>query len=579
MKICIERKVTNMISSSILKSFHEMISQIATPAIVVSKEGEVLSENNSIKDILEILGTDKINNIKEIDGCFGKEMDACEEFSFNELNFKGKKCRLVSQDGAEYFLYIFNKSSSEERVINSVIEHIDEIVVIFDENGVIERMNSICDEILPFCKTDVLGKDIYQLVESGEVCDPIIIKMLEAKDKVYQNVVYPSGKIIAYTAIPIWNSNNKLKGGVLTGRDISRIANLEKKIKLDDREDEEEFQEPKEYVSVSKEMKKVKKLILRAARSDSSIFITGETGVGKEVVARYIHNNSSRRKKPFIAVNCGAIPAELIESELFGYEEGAFSGAKKQGKAGIIELVDGGTLFLDEIGELPYEMQKKLLRVIQENEVTRVGGVFSKKIDVRYVSATNISVEELHNPKNFRQDLYFRLSVIPIRVPSLRNRKDDIIPLCSHFLAIYNEKYKRNVRISKRVGEIMLKNPWNGNVRELKNVVERLVVLSNNDLVGEDQFEILLNLDGMEYNYDCDMIESPDDKLDLISSENKVPVIIEPGMTLDEAVKCLEQTMIKNAIEKYGSIQRAAKEIGIDPSTIHRKIKSGQLKL
>ncbi|MGB5822482.1 MAG: sigma 54-interacting transcriptional regulator [Proteocatella sp.] len=559
-----------MISSSIIQSFHDMISQIAAPAMVVSKNGDILSENSSIQDILEILGTDKINNIKEIDDKFSEEMDACEEFTFKEMNFKGKKCRLVSNDNIEYFLYVFNKSTSEERVINSVIEHIDEIVVIFDENGVIERMNSICDEILPFCKTDVLGKDIYQLVESGEVCDPIIIKMLEARDKVYQNVVYPSGKIIAYTAIPIWNSNNKLKGGVLTGRDISRIANLEKKIKLDEREDEDEFQEPKEYVSVSKEMKKVKKLILRAARSDSSIFITGETGVGKEVVARYIHNNSSRRKKPFIAVNCGAIPAELIESELFGYEEGAFSGAKKQGKAGIIELVDGGTLFLDEIGELPYDMQKKLLRVIQENEVTRVGGITSKKIDVRYVSATNISVEELHNPKNFRQDLYFRLSVIPIRVPSLRNRKDDIIPLCNHFLAIYNEKYKRNVRISKRVGEIMLKNPWSGNVRELKNVVERLVVLSNHDLVGEDQFEILMNLDGMDYDYD--MVEGDFDK-------DRSPISINQEMTLDEAIKCIEQMMIKNAIEKYGSIQRAAKEIGIDPSTIHRKIKSGQLKL
>ncbi len=569
---------------TIMQSFRELISQIATPAIIVSGDGDILLENNSIQDILEILGTDKIDNIKDIDENFGEKMDACEEFSFKELDFKGKKCRLASNDNVEYFLYIFNRTTSEERVINSVIEHIDEIVVIFDENGVIERMNSICDEILPFNKEDVLGKDIYQLVESGEVSDPIIIKMLEAKDKVYQNVVYPSGKIIAYTAIPIWNTNNKLRGGVLTGRDISRIANLEKKIRLEENVDEEEFQEPEEYVSVSKEMKKVKKLILRAARSDSSIFITGETGVGKEVVARYIHNNSTRRKKPFIAVNCGAIPAELIESELFGYEEGAFSGAKKQGKAGIIELVDGGTLFLDEIGELPYEMQKKLLRVIQENEVTRVGGITAKKIDVRYVSATNISVEELHNPKNFRQDLYFRLSVIPIRMPALRNRKDDIIPLCNHFLAIYNEKYKRNVRISKRVGEIMLKNPWNGNVRELKNIVERLVVLSNNDLVGEDQFEILLNLDCMEYNYDYeydyDVVEGDfdNDKV-LIPSKDKVSISISKGMSLDEAVRCVEQTIIKDAIEKYGSIQKAAKEIGIDPSTIHRKIKSGHLKI
>ena len=566
---------------NIKKAFDEMISQFATPALVVTKEGKIISQNSNINDILEILGSDRIKNIKDIDDSFGQESAVCEQFFFKEVNLGGQKC-VISAFEDYYIMYVFNKSLSEERVINSVIEHIDEIIVIFDENGLIEKMNSLCDEILPFKKEDVMGKTIYDLVDSGEVKDPIIVKMLEAKEKVYQNTVYPSGKIIAYTAIPIFDSNNKLKGGVLTGRDMTRIANLEKRKQLEKDQDEEaEFQEPKEYVSVSKEMKKVKKIILRAAKSDSAIFVTGETGVGKEVVARYKHNNRSRRGKPFMAVNCGAIPAELIESELFGYEEGAFSGAKKQGKAGIIELVDGGTLFLDEIGELPYDMQKKLLRVIQENEVIRVGGVVPKKVDVRYVSATNISIEELHNPRNFRQDLYFRLSVIPIRIPPLRSRKDDIIPLCNHFLEIFNDKYKRNVRISKGVGEIMLRNPWHGNVRELKNLVERLVVLSNQDLVGVDQFEILMNLDSMEY---VDEIVKNSETIEEIDNENsynlsKAAITINKEMPLDEAIKCLEQIIIKEAVEKYGSIQKAARNIGIDPSTIHRKIKSGQIKL
>ena len=325
-------------------------------------------------------------------------------------------------------------------------------------------------------------------------------------------------------------------------------------------------------------MKKVKKMILRAARSDSSIFITGETGVGKEVVARYIHNNSSRREKPFIAVNCGAIPAELIESELFGYEEGAFSGARKRGKEGIIELVDGGTLFLDEIGELPYDMQKKLLRVIQENEVTRVGGVKPKKIDVRYVSATNITSEELHNPKKFRQDLYFRLSVIPIGIPPLRSRKDDIVPMCNHFLEIFNEKYQRNIRITKKVGDILTENPWYGNVRELKNLVERLVVLSSNDLVGEDQLQILMDLDsGMHENIGATSI--CDVNLHDFEEVSRPSVVINGDMTLDEAVRHVEQKMIKEAVDKHGSIQKAARALGIDPSTIHRKIKSGQIEI
>ena len=567
---------------NIKNDFDYMISQFATPTLIVTQDGKIISQNSDIDDILEILGPDRVKNIKAIDDSFGNEKDVCEKFYFEEVNLGGIKCKITSFKDEYYMMYVFNKDISEERVINSVIEHIDEIVVIFDENGVIEKMNSLCDEILPFKREEVIGKSIYDLEKAGEVKDPIILKMLEAKDKVYQNTIYPSGKIIAYTAIPIFDSNEKLKGGVLTGRDISRIANLDKRKKLEkEQDDEAEFQEPKEYVSVSKEMKKVKKLILRAAKSDSAIFVTGETGVGKEVVARYIHNNSVRREKPFIAVNCGAIPAELIESELFGYEEGAFSGAKKQGKTGIIELVDGGTLFLDEIGELPYEMQKKLLRVIQENEVTRVGGVIPKKVDVRYVSATNISSEELHDPKKFRQDLYFRLSVIPIRMPPLRNRRDDIIPLCNHFLEMFNEKYKKNIRISKGVSDIMLENPWHGNVRELKNLVERLVVLSNQDLVGVDQFEILVNLDSMDY---ADEIVKNSETIEEFNDEknnnlSKNAITINKEMTLDEAIKCLEQIMIKDAVEKYGSIQKAARNIGIDPSTIHRKIKSGQIKL
>ena len=478
------------------------------------------------------------------------------------------------------FLCSTERSVTEERIIESLIEHIDEIVVIFDENGIIRKMNSICDEILPFTRAEVTGKDIYQLMDSGEVSEPIIIKMLEARKKVYKNIIYPTGKMIAYTAIPLFDSDDNIKGGVLTGRDISRIAKLDRIKRYNENEapDADEIQEAREYVSISREMKKVKKMILRAARSDSSIFITGETGVGKEVVARYIHNNSSRREKPFIAVNCGAIPAELIESELFGYEEGAFSGARKRGKEGIIELVDGGTLFLDEIGELPYDMQKKLLRVIQENEVTRVGGVKPRKIDVRYVSATNITSEELRNPKKFRQDLYFRLSVIPIGVPPLRSRKDDIVPMCNHFLEIFNEKYQRNVRITKKVGDILTENPWYGNVRELKNLVERLVVLSNSDLVGEDQLRILMDLDsGMHENIGATSI--CDVNLHDFEEVSRPSVVINGDMTLDEAVRHVEQKMIKEAVDKHGSIQKAARALGIDPSTIHRKIKSGQIEI
>jgi len=562
------------------KSFDGMLSNFTPPSMIVSQDGEILIQNSKIKDILGSFGIDPIRHIKEIDESFNSDLHLCGEFYSSTLKMSGLRCKVASPENKTYFLYVFNQYIKEELLIESLIEHIDEVVVIFDENGKIQKMNSVCDEILPFTRAEVIGKDIYELMDSGEVSEPVIIKMLEAKKKVYKNIIYPSGKMIAYTAIPLFDSDENIKGGVLTGRDISRIAKLDivKRYDENDNIENEEVQEAKEYVSVSKEMKKVKKIILRAARSDSSIFITGETGVGKEVVARYIHNNSSRSEKPFIAVNCGAIPAELIESELFGYEEGAFSGARKRGKEGIVELVDGGTLFLDEIGELPYDMQKKLLRVIQENEVTRVGGLKPKKIDVRYVSATNITSEELHNPKKFRQDLYFRLSVIPIGVPPLRSRKDDIVPMCNHFLEIFNEKYQRNIRITKKVGDILTNNPWHGNVRELKNLVERLVVLSNKDLVGEDQLQILMNLDNMMQENEI-VNNRNDANIHEFQEVLRDPITINADITLNEAIKYIEQKMIKDAIDKYGSIQKAASAIGIDPSTIHRKIKSGQIEI
>ena len=209
--------------------------------------------------------------------------------------------------------------------------------------------------------------------------------MLKVKKKIYRNIVYPDGKLIAYTAVPRWDSKGKLTGGVLTGRDISRVIKLESQIKYSD------ISEDTEYISQSKIMDNIKKVVKRAAASDSSIFINGESGVGKEIIARTIYKYSSRRDKPFIAINCGAIPNELLESEFFGYEEGSFTGAKKKGKKGLFEEANGGTIFLDEIGELPMQMQKKLLRVIQENTITRIGGSKPIKIDVRYISATNIS--------------------------------------------------------------------------------------------------------------------------------------------------------------------------------------------
>ncbi|MCC0645651.1 MULTISPECIES: sigma-54 interaction domain-containing protein [unclassified Clostridioides] len=536
-----------------------LIEYVENPAILCKESGEIIYCNHLIDNIFSFLDIKRPKNINELDSNFDKKdilVNNKKKIAFRELRMTAHIYNMKDNDNENNIVYLFEKSVISDKVVEDIIEHIDEVVVVFNKDGVIEKMNTVSDEILPFKRTEVLGRNITDLVRQGLVEEPIILNMLKVKKKIYRNIVYPDGKLIAYTAVPRWDSKGKLTGGVLTGRDISRVIKLESQIRYSD------VSEDTEYISKSKTMDNIKKVVKRAAASDSSIFINGESGVGKEIIARTIYKYSSRREKPFIAINCGAIPNELLESEFFGYEEGSFTGAKKKGKKGLFEEANGGTIFLDEIGELPMQMQKKLLRVIQENTITRIGGSKPIKIDVRYISATNISHEDLRNNLKFRQDLYYRLSVIPVKIPPLRERKEDIVPLVEYFLKLYNDKYNREVEVSPKVIELLEEYSWPGNIRELKNIIERFVVLSAKNVIGEDEFNMLINLD---------MIDNESDDLS--------PIVVNGIMNLNDAYKMVDQIMISKAINKYGSITKAAEVIGIYPSTIHRKIKSGYIRV
>lgn len=536
-----------------------LIEHVENPVILCKESGEIIYCNHLIDNIFSFLDIKRPKNINELDSNFDKKdilVNNKKKIAFRELRMTAHIYNMKDNDNENNIVYLFEKSVISDKIVEDIIEHIDEVVVVFNKDGVIEKMNTVSDEILPFKRTEVLGRNITDLVRQGLVEEPIILNMLKVKKKIYRNIVYPDGKLIAYTAVPIWDSKGKLTGGVLTGRDISRVIKLESQIRYSD------VSEDTEYISQSKTMDNIKKVVKRAAASDSSIFINGESGVGKEIIARTIYKYSSRREKPFIAINCGAIPNELLESEFFGYEEGSFTGAKKKGKKGLFEEANGGTIFLDEIGELPMQMQKKLLRVIQENTITRIGGSKPIKIDVRYISATNISHEDLRNNLKFRQDLYYRLSVIPVKIPPLRERKEDIVPLVDYFLKLYNDKYNREVEVSPKVIELLEEYSWPGNIRELKNIIERFVVLSAKNVIGEDEFNMLINLD---------MIDNESDDLS--------PIVVNGIINLNDAYKMVDQIMISKAINKYGSITKAAEVIGIYPSTIHRKIKSGYIRV
>ncbi|MBU5438585.1 sigma-54 dependent transcriptional regulator [Tissierella sp. MSJ-40] len=224
-------------------------------------------------------------------------------------------------------------------------------------------------------------------------------------------------------------------------------------------------------------------MVKKISKVDSTVLILGETGVGKEVVAKFIHKNSSRNKNKFRAINCGTISQSLIESELFGYESGAFTGANKNGKEGLLEAGNGGTILLDEIGELPLNIQVKLLRVLQEKCFERVGGIDSIQVDVRIIAIANRNLSELVKKGLFREDLYYRLNVIPIIVPPLRERREDIIPLINYFLQVFNKTYNENKKFSQEALEVLYNYSWYGNVREVRNIVEQQMIINDEDII------------------------------------------------------------------------------------------------
>lgn len=316
-----------------------------------------------------------------------------------------------------------------------------------------------------------------------------------------------------------------------------------------------------DFVFNSKAMKNVLDEILKVSRYDCNVIIFGDTGVGKEKVANLIQKNSDRKMQPFVKINCGAISPSLIESEFFGYEKGAFTGANASGKKGYFELANNGVMFLDEIGELPLDMQAKLLRVIQDGEFYRVGGTTPVKTNVRIISATNRDLEKLVEEGKFRRDLYYRLNVVPIRIPRLGDRPEDIPVLVNHFLGKYGEKFGTSRKISESAMDYLKKLPWPGNIRELENSVQRLIISSK----GED----ITLMDVMRETHG-EIFGGPFMGTD---EDEETGQEMDQEIDLQTAVDEYEKGLIKHACEKYGSTRKAAKAIGISQTQLVRKKK------
>jgi len=383
--------------------------------------------------------------------------------------------------------------------------------------------------------------------------------------QVYQEVM-TKGKVVfnyfqgtnlvelSITGCPVLDEQNHPILVVISIRDFTELNQL----KLQSARFSQELKllrarEQKDLIYQSPAMEQVVNEALRVSGVDSTVLITGESGVGKEVIARMIHRNSNRAEGPFIQINCGAIPDQLLESELFGYEKGAFTGANKDGKPGMMELANGGTLLLDEVGDLPLNLQVKFLRALQEQVIYRIGGRIPIKLNVRIIAATNKNLEKMILNNEFREDLFYRLNVVPIYIPPLRERHSDILPLVMHFMDRVNYKYKLQKHISSEVCKIFEAYSWPGNIRELANIVERLVIMSETTTILPGQLP-------------SSFLVEP--------ASNTLQVSIQQIIPLKEARELVESKLILRALKEYGSLRKAGEALGVDHSTLLRKIKA-----
>ena len=448
--------------------------------------------------------------------------------------------------------------------LDAIIESSFDGVMITNQEGVGIRINQALARLTGLDATNFEGKLIDDLFVKGIFeYESITIKALR-EGRTITNVqkVSTTGKEVLVTGNPIFDVEGKVHRVVTNVRDISELQNLKEKLKesemLATRYQTELSQliperlEKDKIIVQSPCMLKLYNLAMRAARTDVTVLLLGESGVGKEVFSRVIHSTSNRATTGrLIQINCGAIPENLLESELFGYEPGAFTGASPKGKPGIFEIATHGTLLLDEIGDLPKNLQVKLLRVLQEQEVYRIGSTNPIRLDARIITATNLNIWERVKEGSFREDLFYRLNVLPIEIPPLRERKEDILPLAMHFIKLYNEKYKVTKRLDPKAIPILESYNWPGNVRELQNVLERLMVVTDEELIQSLQVQYQLTKFKPKFHS---------------------PITVNELIPIHEARDILEKELICMALDYYPSIRKAAEVLGLDHSNIVRKV-------
>ncbi|QDR83464.1 sigma-54 interaction domain-containing protein [Sporomusa termitida] len=456
------------------------------------------------------------------------------------------------------------------------IDNSNDGIIITNGDGIVRAINHAFSLVSGLQENDVLRKSVYELSKQGLLPECSMMYAIERKRVESSVVKFSHGKETVVSSKPLFDKQGNIIRVLSNVRDITEIKDLYEKLRSAEaiaKHYQREFNAKITSESSlnlelhrSRIMDDVYELVKKVADTDLPLLMMGESGVGKTALAKYIHSLSERNNTgSFVHINCSAIPEALLESELFGYETGAFTGAKKA-KVGLFEIAKKGTILLDEIGDMSFPLQAKLLNVLQEKKFYRVGGTKMIEADVRVLSATNQNLEQLIAEGKFRPDLYFRLNVIPITIPALRERKEDITPLLAHFLEQSNQMHKRTKVFVPETLEILLNYEWPGNIRELMNVVERLVVLTQEDIIEPRHLPPQLREDRKP------LVSSAGEIInDAGQGRQEAVTLWSPGDSLKGVITNLEGRIIEEAISFYGSVKEAAKSLGVDESTITRK--------
>jgi len=489
-----------------------------------------------------------------------------------------------------------------KKELEEIIDTSYDEILVADHDGYVLRVSAgACRRLYGEEPEKIIGRNVKELEKEGYYRPSIFDQVKTEKRRVTSIQTNKMGHKTIVTANPLLDENNNVIRVISNSRDINEFINLGEKLGENEKQARQFYQKlirikqdakvTEDFVAESPNMQSIIETARKVAQFDSTVLLLGESGVGKDLVAKMIHGLSSRSAGPFQKINCGAIPDSLLESELFGYAPGAFTGALREGKRGLIEEAQGGTLYLDEIGEMPYFLQVKLLQVIEEKVVNRVGSSRPMQIDIRIIAATHKNLQTMAAEKKFREDLYYRLNVVSLHLPPLRERPEDLQTLCNLFIKRFNQTFSAGKGIATDCMKAFMRYTWPGNVRELENLIERFLVMGEEDLMQ------VKHLPGHMQEVDTPLKEPPavmsnpaykgfsagifendngycsDCRVYAKSPENNpCPPRAEKPASLQEAVEKAEIEAILEAVRKHGKINKAARALGISQSTLTRRL-------